>query len=120
MRKPGENRGGYRPGAGRKPRYENSDRFVLELIAAEEASVARGEPSMAEVLVSVAKGSDKRAALAALKLFFDKVVVPAHQHEQTVLTHQGPALYLPEEQPDLAGAGNVVAMQREMRPGNGP
>jgi hypothetical protein len=114
MRKPGENRGGPRPGAGRKPRYENSDRFVEELIAAEEASVARGEPSMAEVLLAVAKGGDKRSALTAMKLFFDKVVVPAQQHEQTVLTHhQGPALYLPEEQPDLAGVGNVVSMRPE-------
>jgi len=95
-----ENRGGKRPGAGRKPRFENSDRFIQELIAAEDASVAEGKPSIAEKLIAAAKGRDKQQALAAQRIFWDKVVTKAGEQEITSTKHEAPGVMLPPEQPD--------------------
>ena len=90
-------RGGARPGAGRPPKYENSDKVLQALIEAETASVGQGKPSMAECLVKIAKSGDKRAALPAMRLFFDKVLIPTSQHDVEPSQSPGILFYDPEK-----------------------
>lgn len=103
--------GGYRPTnpGGRPPSYKNSDAFREDLARAEKASIAAGNPSMAEALVELAKSDDKRTAAPAMKLFYDKVIIP--QSEQKVETTKvtGPGIYLPEEKPVLATVTAITA-----------
>jgi len=102
-------RGGVRTGSGRPRSYVNSDRFRADLVRAERASVKAGEPSMAETLVAMAKSNDKRAAAPALKLFYDKVVIPASEQKVETTRVTGPGIYLPEEKPVLASVTPIKA-----------
>ena len=101
------NWGGKRAGAGkkpankdRKPRFANSDDLLQALRDAEAASVADGNNSIAEQVIEMAKGGDQRVAAQMCKLYLDKVIVPASEHEVTKTTHRAPTVFLPEELPD--------------------
>ena len=102
-----ENRGGKREGAGRKPRFTNSDTFLEQLAEAEAASIASGADSMAATIVKLAKGEDKRVAASMCKLYADKVVVGASEQEVSVMKHDGPGVLLPPEEPDTEQPGAV-------------
>ena len=52
---------------------------------------------MAAVLIELAKGKDKRTALPAMRIFWDKIITGASEHVQEVQVQRGPTIYLPEE-----------------------
>ena len=103
-----ENRGGARPGSGRKPRFVNSDAFIEQLLTAELAAVADGRPTVAEVIIDLATGADSRVAAQMCKLYADKVVAGASEQETTVTKHEGPGVLLPPELPDVAAEDPAI------------
>ena len=87
-------RGGKREGAGRPPLFfSESDSFRLALVKAERESVQSGQKSMADVLVEMAKSSDKRTAVQAQRIFWSIVVVPVAEKPHDIERPQGPIIY---------------------------
>ena len=80
-----DNRGGKRPGAGRKPIYEISDRELKQLVEAAEKKAEETGKSLADVLVGLAyQIDDKRTALQALRVYFERVIVKNTEKDITI------------------------------------
>ena len=97
-----ETRGGEREGAGRKPRFANSDQFLTQLVdALDKKATATGE-SAADRLVAIAYSEDKREAGPVLRFIFDKMITAASERMSEVTQPRGPTIYLPQKRPDPA------------------
>ena len=71
-----DNRGGKRIGAGRKPIYEISDSELKQLVKAAKKKAKETGKSLADVLMGLAyQIEDKRTALQALRVYFERVIV---------------------------------------------
>lgn len=106
-----ENRGGARPGSGRKPIFGMSEREMKKLLAAiRKKAREKGtswEAEFAEHLFSI----DWREAAAFYKMFTDKLFVKATQNETDIGKAQGPGIFLPEQRPDPAKDAEVVKLK---------
>jgi hypothetical protein len=71
-----ENRGGARPGAGRKPIYTVSEREVKRLVKAARKKAKESGQDIAEVLLGLAyQVDDKRTALGAIRIYLEHTTV---------------------------------------------
>ena len=71
-----ENRGGARPGAGRKPIYTISEREIKQLVKAARKKAKETGKTPAEVLMDLAyKDGDKRTALGELRVYLEHTTV---------------------------------------------
>jgi len=97
------NRGGFRPGSGRKP-IEPSQRELKRLLREVKKKAAeRGatwQSIFAELLFdSIASPKDR---IAAFKVFMEYVLVRKSEQNVNVTKTEGPTIYLPEMKPDPA------------------
>ncbi len=77
-----DNRGGARPGAGRKPIYEISDSELKQLVRAAKKKAKETGNSLADVLMGLAyQIDDKRTALQALRVYFERVMVKSTEKD---------------------------------------
>jgi hypothetical protein len=77
-----DNRGGKRPGAGRKPIYEISDRELKQLVKAAKKKAKETGKSLADVLIELAyQIDDKRTALQALRVYFERVIIKSTERD---------------------------------------
>ena len=102
-----ENKGGHggkRPGAGRKPRYQNSDAFLSEVDDAEQEWIQYGcvTPkyeggglSVAQNMIHQSQGGDARVSGMMLKTIAGLRVVAASEKDVSVTKHEGPGVLLP-------------------------
>lgn len=80
-----DNRGGARPGAGRKPIYEISEHEVKQLINAAKKKAKETGKSLADVLLDLAyQTKDKRTALGAMRIYFDRVIIKNTEKDITI------------------------------------
>lgn len=98
-----ENRGGARPGSGRK-RTRLSDDQVHKLIKAavkkeRETGISVGDRLIGIIYNNRATNAEK---IAAIKAFYDHTITKASESDVNVTKFQEPAFYLPESLPDPA------------------
>ena len=80
-----DNRGGKRIGAGRKPIYEISDSELKQLVKAAKKKAKETGKSLADVLMGLAyQIDDKRTALQALRVYFERVIVKNTEKDITI------------------------------------
>ncbi len=80
-----DNRGGKRIGAGRKPIYEISDSELKQLVKAAKKKAKETGKSLADVLMGLAyQIEDKRTALQALRVYFERVIVKNTEKDITI------------------------------------
>ena len=100
-----DNRGGKRPGAGRKPTPGVSDRQVKAMLRVAAKLKRETGVSIDEILVRLIYSGKSKVMekLAAIRLFKDYTMARTSQVNMDVVKHEtGPGIYLPEEQPDPA------------------
>lgn len=97
-----ENRGGARPGAGRKPETLSAKQVQLMLDKAKEYAEKHGK-TVDEILLDFIYGSEIKDAdkLAAIKLFKTYTIAKLQEGGETDLV-LGPGIFLPEQRPDPA------------------
>ena len=98
-----DGRGGARPGAGRKPGRETlSVRQLREFERAAKEKAKQHGKTLQEIVLEIAYDGDapRKDRLAAAKLFWDKSIIPAHEGGEAD-KNLGPAVYLPEQRPQL-------------------
>ena len=90
-----ENRGGSRPGAGRKPVYVISEKEVKKLVKAARGKARETGKSLADVLIDLAyQTDDKRTSLAAIRIYFDHTIVKNTEKDINLKQgHTGPSIY---------------------------
>ena len=102
-RKP-DGRGGKRPGAGRKPgsRQALSVRQVQEFRKAAQARAKAEGKTLADIVLDVAYDPSEsvRNRLAAIKLYFDKMLVKVAEGGEADRV-SGATVFLPEKHPRL-------------------
>ena len=100
-----ENRGGYRPGAGRKPDTLPEGEIAKMLKAEKKKAKATGK-SIDDILLSIIYGeaSDIRPSdrLTAIKIFKEFTIGKRKVTESTIKQPLGPTIYLPAQMPDPA------------------
>jgi len=98
-----ENRGGVRPGAGAKPRVSLSDSEVKKLVRAAKKKAKETGKNVAAMLVELMyQTDDKRTGLTAIKLYYDKVIIPHSTSEVETTKVTKPAIGLPPKKKDPA------------------
>ncbi len=96
-----ENRGGYRPGAGRKPETL-SVRQVAEILETVKKRAKQEKRTITDVFLDIVYDDDapRRDKLAAGKLIWEYTIAKLQEGGETDQT-PGPAIYLPEQRPEL-------------------
>lgn len=117
MRKPGENRGGPRPGSGPKPgnntRQYFSNKERREIVAAARRLKKETGKSVGDYLMELISGKDKAFRAQGIRIYLDSVISKESQQDITVQHQQtGPGIYLPEEKPDPATQDGVAPTSR--------
>jgi hypothetical protein len=80
-----DNRGGARPGAGRKPIYEISESELKQLVKAAKKKAKETGKNLADVLIDLAyQIDDKRTALQALRVYFERVIIKSTERDITI------------------------------------
>lgn len=109
-----DNRGGKRPGAGRKPaeKFTITDQQVREMIAAAKRIAKQTGVTLDDILVRIAysEKSKTNEKLAAIKLFKDYTMVKTSENNVNVSKQIGPVIGLPELKPLPE---NVVSINRD-------
>jgi len=97
-----ENRGGYRPGAGRKPEMTLSAMQIREMHKAAKKKAKEEGKTVDEVLLEHVYCDNRRESIAAIKIWKEYTTPKIHEGGETDKT-AGPAIYLPEQDkgPDL-------------------
>lgn len=108
--KNGQNRGGAREGAGRKPVFDlgqaERENIIKEVrAAAEEKGTSFGQELGA--LMFGGKKAEKRTRLAAMQLYVRDVLPKVSEREVNEPKWTGPAVYLPEQRPALETIPNA-------------
>ncbi len=98
-----ENRGGRRPGSGRKLVLDLGRRRREEIIKQVEAEAKANGTSFGEQLgkLMFGVGGDKRLKLAAMQLYAREILPRVREGEASADDIKGPAIYLPEQRPEL-------------------
>jgi hypothetical protein len=101
-----ENRGGYRPGAGRKRIFELGQEKRAEIIRDVQAEAERNGTSFGAELGKLifGKRAEKRTKLAAMQLYVRDVLPKVGEREVNVNEVIKPQVFLPEKYPDSADA----------------
>jgi len=98
-----ENRGGARPGSGPKPQYQLSEKEVKLLVKAMRKKAKETGMHISDKLADlIYQDADKRTALAAMKLYYDKVIVSVSEKDVNIKQTTAPAIGLPPKQKDPA------------------
>lgn len=109
-----DNRGGYRPGAGRKPNPENiiSDYHIKKMIAAAKKVEKETGVSLDEVLVRIAYSAKSSAKdkLTAIKIFKEYTMTKSTETNINLTQQIGPQIGLPELKPL---PDNVISINKE-------
>jgi hypothetical protein len=102
-----ENRGGYRPGAGRKPGPQRtlSAQLVAEMLRKARKYARRHKKTIDEVLLDIIYAEKSRDVdkLASIKLFKEHTSPKLTEggSADTALAAKGPAVFLPQHRPTL-------------------
>jgi hypothetical protein len=123
-----ENRGGARPGAGRKPIYTVSEREVKRLVKAARKKAKESGQDIAEILMGLAyQVDDKRTALGAIRIYLEHTTVNTVEKDDSqprryiggplILSQTAMALYreLSDEERDRIFPGPRIVLP-ELRP----
>lgn len=102
-----ENRGGARPGAGRKPIFDLSEAKRREILADLDRVAKEKGTSIGQELSTLVFGRDKRNKIAGLKMVLSDVLPKHSERDVNVTKVTEPAVYLPEQKPDTDEAGDV-------------
>ena len=89
-------RGGTRPGAGRKPIYVISEKEVKKLVEAAEKKTKETGKSIADVLIDLAyQKDDKRTALGAIRIYLDHTITKTTEKDINLNDNQnaGPNIF---------------------------
>jgi site-specific recombinase XerD len=94
-----ENRGGRRPGAGRKPKYMLSETQIKNMLRAARKKAKETGKTIDDILLDIiytdGKKISERDQLAAIKLFKDFTITKSSEKTVTHNVNQGPAVGLP-------------------------
>ena len=98
-----ENRGGRRPGSGRKLTLDLGRRKREEIVQHVEAEGSANGTSFGQELgkLMFGVGRDKRLKLAAMQLYARDILPKVSANDASVDDIRGPAIYLPEQRPEL-------------------
>lgn len=104
--KNGQNRGGIREGAGRKPIFELGQEKRSEIINDVQAQAEKNGTSFGEELgkMMFGKRAEKRTKMAAMQLYVRDVLPKVSEREINVNEISKPQVFLPEKYPDSADA----------------
>ena len=94
--------GGARAGSGRKAIYKITKGEAYQMLKAAKKREKEEGRSIDEILLDFIYGTDKRNALAAIKLFKDYTIPKTSQQEIQVTKTEKPTIFYPERKPDPA------------------
>jgi hypothetical protein len=116
-----ENRGGARPGAGRK-KSTLSQNQLNELLKKSRKYARQYGKTVEEVLLDLVYGESgdpdfgDKGRLAAIKLYMDKVYIDIKENGPADKALGGPAIYLPKKRPDPANEP-IIKDDKEIKAG---
>lgn len=104
MIKKTENRGGKRPGSGRKPIFEFGEAQRNEIIKDVAAVAKKNKTSFGSTLGNMMFGckGESRTRLQAMKLFATDILPKVSERDVTITEIKTPQVFIPEELSDTA------------------
>ena len=117
MAKKTESRGGKREGSGRKAIFDLGQAEREQIIKDVRAEAEKNRTSFGKELgkIMFGRGNDKRTRLQAMRLYATDVLPKIAEKDVTVTEIKKPQIFIPEELPDSAEAGdfgpNVVSIK---------
>ena len=105
-----ENRGGKRPGAGRKPLSELGGEKREEIIADVQAVAEKNGTSFGQELgkLMFGRNKDKRLMMSAMQLYARDILPRISEKEATAAEIKVPQIFIPEQFPDTDEAPDYI------------
>ena len=103
-----ENRGGCRPGAGRKTIFDLGDKERAKIVKQVDEQAKKNGTDFGSELgkLMFAPNADKRLKMQAMQLYVRDVLPKVSERNVTVNEIRKPQVFIPEELPDSAEAPN--------------